>query len=129
MAADRPTIVLVQRRRRPRSRTRGDFQSDKGCQYTSGDYTTLADDLEVTLLPIPLRRWLVALLQMPVIAGNGDQAVGVEPGHGAPGERHRRTLLVQEPRPVLHTAWSPWTTGVPKRRSSIRCWSAKAWVT
>jgi transposase InsO family protein len=25
------------------------FHSDKGCQYTSGDYTTLADDLEVTL--------------------------------------------------------------------------------
>jgi putative transposase len=25
------------------------FHSDKGCQYTSGDYATLADDLEVTL--------------------------------------------------------------------------------
>ena len=25
------------------------FHSDKGCQYTSGDYTTLAGDLEVTL--------------------------------------------------------------------------------
>ena len=25
------------------------FHSDKGCQYTSGDYATLADDLEVAL--------------------------------------------------------------------------------
>ena len=25
------------------------FHSDKGCQYTSGDYATLAGDLEVTL--------------------------------------------------------------------------------
>jgi hypothetical protein len=26
-------------------------------------------------------------------------------------------------------ARSPWTTGAPKRTSSIRCSSAKAWVT
>src|SRR5215218_1634717 len=40
---------------------------------------------------------------MPVIAALGDEAVGVEPGHGAPGQRHGGALLVQEPRPVLHT--------------------------
>ena len=36
-------------------------------------------------LPIPLRRRLVALLQMPVIAGFCNTAVGVEPGHGTAG--------------------------------------------
>jgi hypothetical protein len=64
-----------------------------------------------------------------MIAGFGDQAVGVELGHGTPGQRHRRAVLVQEARPVLTQARSPWTTGVPKRTSSIRCSSAKAWVT
>jgi transposase InsO family protein len=37
--------------RRGRSRSRGwvVFHADRGCQYTSGDYATLAGDLEVTL--------------------------------------------------------------------------------
>src|SRR5215203_2195054 len=40
---------------------------------------------------------------MPIVAGFGDQSVGVEPCHGAPGQRHRRALLIQGPRPVLNT--------------------------
>jgi hypothetical protein len=68
------------------------------------------------------------ILQVPVVAGLDDAAIARKSGHGAAGQGHRRAVLVQEPSPVLHAGTVAWTTGVPKRTSSIHCSSVNAWV-
>jgi hypothetical protein len=44
----------------------------------------------------------VACFHVPVVANLGHQAIAVEARGGAPGQRARRTMLVEQPRPALH---------------------------